>query len=234
MANKGQLRKQRENLVINGLSARQDKSMMKAVVATVEELTNRFPNLEFGFEKQIRLKDVVEKLNRTFPGVDFSYRFETSTMRPDGGMVYVTRKNDGEKLPILISERKNQGTNDLRISEGQSMQSKGNAIERLGKNLIGLRAYMLDETIFPFVCFGDGCDFAEDSSIIDRVVTMAIFGKLNQEYVHWQQPFFNRGTFYFQVEQWQEDDMREKMLSIAEKSILYYASKYGVDQIPIR
>lgn len=38
---------------------------------------------------------------------------------------------------------------------------------------------MKDEEIFPFVCFGSGCDFDENSSILDRVSTMAEFSKLN-------------------------------------------------------
>lgn len=54
---------------------------------------------------------------------------------------------------------KNQGTNDRRAREGLPRQAKGNAIERLGKNVIGLRAALMRESIFPFVCFGYGCDF---------------------------------------------------------------------------
>ena len=40
---------------------------------------------------------------------------------------------------ILISEVKSQGTNDAREKEGKSKQAMGNAIERLGKNMIGFR-----------------------------------------------------------------------------------------------
>ena len=36
-----------------------------------------------------------------------------------------------------------------------------NAIERLGKNVIGFRTALLNEAIFPFVCFGDGCDLKD-------------------------------------------------------------------------
>lgn len=75
--------------------------------------------------------------------------------------------------------------------------------KRLGKKVIGFRTAMLRENIFPFVCFGDGCDFADDSSIIDRVVTIAMFGELNKTYVHVESGLFNRGSFYFKVEQWQ-------------------------------
>lgn len=119
--------------------------------------------------------------------------------------------------------------NDLRALEGKAKQAKGNAIERLGKNVIGFRTAMKTESIFPFVCFGDGCDFDDDSSILDRVVTIAQFGKINVEHLHNQgaNNEFDRGTFYFRCGEWAEDEMVELSLSIAEKSIYYYFSKYG-------
>ena len=49
----------------------------------------------------------------------------------------------------------------------------------------------------PFVCFGYGCDFAKGSSILDRVVTMAMFGSLN-EISLFNVGMFDRGSFYFQ------------------------------------
>lgn len=162
-----------------------------------------------------------------FPDVDFQYLHERSSMRPDGGILSIVR-GDGAELPILIAEKKNQGTNRLRMSEGKATQARGNAIERLGKNVIGFRAALLPESIFPFVCFGDGCDFADESSILDRVVTIAMFGKLNHEYLHNQGgERFNRGTFYFREPEWTEPEMRKRCYSIAEKSVYYYYSKYG-------
>jgi type II restriction enzyme len=85
-------------------------------------------------------------------------------MRPDGGILHFVSKDQKTSYPILITEVKNQGTNDIRATEGTPKQAKGNAIERLGKNVIGFRTALLHEAIFPFVCFGDGCDFAPDSS----------------------------------------------------------------------
>jgi type II restriction enzyme len=86
---------------------------------------------------------------------------DTSAIRPDGGLLFIEgKKGDPLTYPILIAEVKNQGTNDLRAQEGLPKQAKGNAIERLGKNVIGLRTALLRESIFPFVCFGYGCDFA--------------------------------------------------------------------------
>src|SRR3546814_2927056 len=74
-----------------------------------------------------------------------------------------------------LVEMKRQGTNDQRALEGKGKQSQGNAIERLGKNLIGFRSALQYERITPFVCFGWGIDFAPGSSILDRVITMNEF-----------------------------------------------------------
>jgi type II restriction enzyme len=147
-------------------------------------------------------RDIVRELQLTYPDTDFHYHFDTSSIRPDGGILFIQGKPDDRlTYPILIAEVKNQGTNDLRANEGLPRQARGNAIERLGKNLIGLRAALLRESIFPFVCFGYGCDFEPDSSILDRVTTMAMFGRLNTTQLYNEQSGkFNRGSFYFRPE----------------------------------
>lgn len=120
----------------------------------------------------------------------------------------------------------------MRAQEGKTKQAKGNAIERLGKNVIGFRTALLHESIFPFVCFGDGCDFAPDSSILDRVITISMFGELNKIRVHNEGPngIFNRESFYFKEEKWTQTEMLEIMNEVAEKSVYYYFSKYGEKQ----
>jgi len=228
MARKSDLRAQRTNTVINTRSKRQEKELDKALKIVETKLNQEFPKIRLHHEKQIKLSKIVEMLNRSFPEIDFHYYFETSYIRPDGGILSILDNN--EKIyPILISEKKNQGTNDLRVMEGKSKQAKGNAIERLGKNVIGFRTALIKESIFPFVCFGYGCDFDHKSSILDRVVTIAQFGLLNKEYIHNQghNGEFNRGTFYFRVSEWTKEEMAEKSLSIAIKSVYYYFSKYG-------
>src|SRR3546814_17460064 len=67
---------------------------------------------------------------------------------------------------------KRQGTNDQRALEGKGKQSQGNAIERLGKILIGFRSALQYERIMLFDCFGWGIDFAPGQSILDRVIPM--------------------------------------------------------------
>ena len=89
---------------------------------------------------------------------------------------------------------------------------------------------MITESIFPFICFGNGCDFAGDSSILDRVSTIAMFGRLNQIHLHVEglpHARFDRGSFYFRHASWTHEDMRGPMLHIAEGSVYYYFSKYG-------
>ena len=146
-------------------------------------------------------------------------------MKLDGGVLYLTCKY-GDKFLVLITEVKNQGTNDLRLLKGKKHQAKENAIERLGKNMIGFRTFLLNESIFPFICFGYGCDFEDGSSILDRVVTIAMFGSVNKIYLH-NTSLFNRGSFFFRPNAWRPEEMFNIMYQIAKGSIFYYFSKYG-------
>jgi len=226
MADKSQLRVQRSGTIINAISKKQEKEMVIAVRRVCEYVMEKFPGLKLRHQSQWLVKDVVFRLRREHPSVDFHYKFDTSAIRPDGGIVSLIGQN-GSEYPILIAEKKNQGTNDLRLEEGKVKQAKGNAIERLGKNVIGLRAALLHESIFPFICFGDGCDFAADSTILDRVVTIAMFGDLNKIYLHTLEDRFNRGSFYFREKPWSENEMFEVAKDIAVSSVYYYFSKYG-------
>ncbi len=227
MSRKEQLRVQRNETIINTKSKREDKLCYNVVMRVKQALEQEF-SVELTWAKKVKLVDVVNKLKKLYPNVDFANVQETSFMSPDGGIVYL-REKSGKEYPILISEVKNQGTNDLRALEGKGKQSQGNAVERLGKNVIGFRAYMLGESIFPFVCFGDGCDFIEGSSILDRVTTIAMFGKLNKDYTINEGPegVFNRGSYYFRGPYWTEQEMYEILLEVGRKSIFYYFSKYN-------
>jgi len=227
MAKRDQLRALRKGTVINVTSKAQEKDINRALTKVVEKLQAEF-DIALVHQKQWQLRDIVEHLRKHYSDVDFHYHFNTSAIRPDGGILELVADNQ-ERFPILIAEVKNQGTNDLRLKEGLSKQAKGNAIERLGKNVIGLRAALRTETIFPFVCFGYGCDFESDSSILDRVTTIAIFGELNKTYLHALGPHevFDRGSFYFRPHKWSVDEMTDIMFDISKRSVQYYFSKYG-------
>jgi len=230
MARKHQLREQRAGTVINLTSKKQETRLGLALLQVAKRLQAEF-HLQLQHERQWKLKDIVSKLRRVFPDVEFFCYFETSSMRPDGGILSIVDK-ERTQYPVLIVEVKNQGTNELRVAEGKRPQAKGNAIERLGKNVIGFRTAMLHEGIVPFVCFGDGCDFAESSSILDRVVTIAMFGPLNTLNVvnQGENGRFNRGSFFFRHKAWTVPEMADIMYQVAERCVHYYYAKYGKDR----
>lgn len=228
MARKTQLRELRKDTVINTKSKRQDKQCEKTIEKIIPELEKEF-SVEIVWEKKILLTDIISHLRKTYPNVNFGNPAkDTSFMTPDGGITYIKDREDN-RYPILIAEVKNQGTNDLREKEGKRKQAQGNAVERLGKNVIGFRTYMLNESIFPFVCFGDGCDFHEGSSILDRVLTIAMFGEMNADHTinEGSNGVFNRGSYYFQEPYWTSNEMEKILKEVARKSIYYYFSKYG-------
>lgn len=226
MAKRDQLRLTRAGTIINATSKEQEKTVVQALELVAEKIKSNY-GVKLEHKKDWLLKDIVADLRTHFPEEDFFHFFDNTGIRPDGGILYLTGK-DGKAYPLLISEVKNQGTNDSRLKEGLSKQAKGNAIERLGKNVIGLRTAFLHETVFPFVCFGYGCDFEESSSILDRVVTIAMFGKLNTTYLHsTSEGRFNRGSFYFREPEWSVEEMANIMYDIAEKTLFYYFSKYS-------
>ena len=228
MAKKKQLRKLRTNTVINMTSKQQEKDIGVALNKVICELEKMF-SLKLQHFANWKLSAITSRLEKHYPGMQFVCHHETSSMRPDGGILSLVANDNKTWFPILISEVKNQGTNDQRAKEGLKKQAKGNAIERLGKNVIGFRTALLNECIIPFVCFGYGCDFTDDSSILDRVSTISMFAPLNEVSVANEGPdgLFNRGSFFFRESEWSVDEMYQTMFEIAKRSIYYYYSKYG-------
>lgn len=228
MAQKERLRQNRYGTVINVTSSKQEVELAEAMVETSEAITAKF-GLTLVHQKNILLSDIIGDLRTQFPSVPFGKPLPRSGMSPDGGILSVVSSDGGRVHPILITEVKNQGTNDLRLAEGLKKQAMGNAIERLGKNVIGFRTMMLDEGIIPFVCFGYGYDFQEGSSILDRVRTIAMFGELNRINVvpEGDDAKFNRGSFFFRQAPWSQSEMVDVMTEVATRAVHYYIAKYG-------
>lgn len=227
MAKREDLRRTRAGTVINVSSRKMESKLMVAVVSVIERLEEKF-GVRLEHQSKVFLKEIIQHLSASFPEIEFKHHFDASFITPDGGFLFLIDSR-GNRHSILISEAKRQGTNDLRAEEGLAKQSKGNAIERLGKNVIGFRTWLSTENILPFVVFGEGVDFAGDSSILDRVSTIAMFAPLNQIEVAnlGENGKFNRGSFFFRVESWTSEEMAEIMFDIAERSIYYYFSKFG-------
>lgn len=163
-------------------------------------------------------------------GLSFERAFhERETfIRPDGGFWYIEEWGEPHRY-ILVAEAKRQGTNKARMAEGKPKQAKGNAIERLGKNMRGIDAMFLGEMITPFVCFGEGDDFADDSSIRDRVATLNGFFPLNQVFVD-KIPLgadtFKPTSLFFREEPWTPAEMTEVLLRVSRRSVEYYRETY--------
>ena len=186
---------------------------------------------ELDFQHQIEVSYMIDFIKRKKVRFEFNSDFRDRTIIPDGGILYLVNKSTTQKYPLVIAEIKRQGTNKERVSEGKKKQATGNAVERLGKNLIGIRAMMNYEKITPFVCFGWGCDFALDNeetgTVRSKVIMMNEFYNLNQIYVFKRDGnsdvnYFSPVSMFFREERWTVDEMFEKMKEIAEASIRYY------------
>ncbi|WP_419919128.1 EcoRI family type II restriction endonuclease [Candidatus Poriferisocius sp.] len=211
-------------------SKKQETDLGVALKNVVDRLSENF-KVRLEHTAQWKLVDIVSLLRSSFTDIEFYYHFDTSAMKPDGGILSIL-DSEGTARPILITEVKNQGTNDLRTAEGKPRQAKGNAIERLGKNVIGFRTAMMNESIVPFICFGYGCDFADESSILDRVSTIAMFGPLNTINVvnQGESGLFNRGSFFFRETPLTVQEMANSMYEVASRAIYYYFARYGEDK----
>jgi type II restriction enzyme len=228
MSTSDQLRKnEAQHIAKNVLSKGDDKNVVVAMSRVIEYLENRLTLSEKGYGleyvKSVKLADLVNIIK------SYDKRFEYATLakedsfiKPDGGILLLKSRADQDfKRIVLAVEMKRQGTNDARLKEGKVKQAQGNAIERLGKNLIGIRATLQYESITPFVCFGWGVDFAPNSSILDRIITMNEFFSLNKTYVY-KKEGYSPVSMYFREKKWELDELYEIMKEIAETSIRTY------------
>ncbi len=223
MANSDFLRANTNQHSIKNLKSKSmDRDIDIAVHLLMDKLEVKYPEIVFEHQKKMLLSDIVASLALQFPEYAkyFKYEKESSFIKPDGGFLFATNKR-GERRLILVAEVKRQGTNDKRLTEGLKEQAKGNAIERLGKNLIGIRTLFKNEGILPFICFGSGEDFKDGSSIRDRVITMNEFFPLNQIFVEKDYTPFEPVSMLFRYETWSIEEMLSQMEIVATRAIEY-------------
>ena len=221
MANKNQ------HVVKNALSKGDDKKVVEAMAKVIAYLDKRLGLKNLGYKlnyvDRIKLRDLIDIIKSYEKRFEFApLTKEESFIKPDGGILILEKVGDDKfKRVVLCCEMKRQGTNDKRAEEGKGKQAQGNAIERLGKNLIGVRAALQYEKITPFICFGWGVDFDPNSSILDRVITMNEFYPLNRIFVFKREDYAPVSMF-FRVKEWDTGELYEVMKEIAETSIRYY------------
>ena len=221
----------------NSKSKIDDKDIYSAMNNVQRYLLDRFkmlvdyPDYEIVFEKCIEVKYMIEMIKKAGLRNEFEYKYIDRAIIPDGGVLYLRNKNNNTKLPLVIAEIKRQGTNKERLAEGKQKQATGNAIERLGKNLTGIKAMMNYEDITPFVCFGWGCDFdinnEECGTVMSKVVMLNEFYPINKIYVFKKDGNANFNSYapvsmYFREKQWSIQEMTNIMKEIAETSFRYW------------
>ena len=198
--------------------------MESDISVVINELTLKletdYRKLKFELIKRVYLKDIISNLKLQFPNYSemFSDVKEKSFLAPDGGFLYSINKQ-GERRIILIAEVKKQGTNDERQKEGLSKQARGNAIERLGKNVIGIRTMQKHTGILPFVCFAYGDDFKDTETIMDRVVTINDFFPLNKIFIEKNFLPFEPVSMFGRQKAWSKKEMFDICYEIAKKAI---------------
>jgi len=226
------LRKSHVGIQLNDRSAKMERRLGVALGEMEEAIQADF-GLTAVVEKRMMLSTIVDAMNAHYGAqapVSFepAYRGGDTWLQPDGGFWTIEEWDDPSRV-ILVAEVKRQGTNDARAREGKEKQSRGNAIERLGKNMRGIDALFSGERITPFVCFGEGCDFGEDSSIRDRVATLNGFFPLNEIFVDKVavgDDTLKPTSMYFREEPWTPAEMAEVLIPVARRSIEYYREKY--------
>lgn len=221
MASSEFLRKNKnQHSIKNSLSKKMEGDINLALKVAIRHLRSKYPNVRFEHVKIIKLKEVIGVLKKKYPKLssNFSGVMDGSFMSPDGGFLYATN-SAGQKNIILVAEVKRQGTNDKRAVEGKAKQARGNAIERLGKNLIGIRAMFRDQKVIPFICFGSGDDFKEGSTIRDRVTTMNEFFPLNHLFVEKNFLPFEPVSLLFREAGWSTKEMSEAMIRVSERAL---------------
>lgn len=101
MARKHDLRAQRAGTVIHMTSRKQETDLGRALAEVVGRITDAF-NVELEHTAQWKLADIVSSLRGDFNDIKFHYHFETSAMKPDGGILSML-DDRGTARPILNS-----------------------------------------------------------------------------------------------------------------------------------
>lgn len=233
------LRKSHINITLNDNSSKMERRLAKAMDVVLEAVRDK-TGLTLVQQKTIYLQEIVDRLNERVGqkvGVTFERAFKmngNTWLNPDGGFWYVDEWGSDPKRWVLVAEAKRQGTNDARAREGLPKQSRGNAIERLGKNMRGFDAMFIGEAITPFVCFGEGCDFEPESSILDRVATLNGFFPLNHIFVDkiempdGYDDVLKPASLYFRRDPWTPREMAEIMTTVCLHAIEYYRNRYNL------
>jgi len=241
-------------LTIFGAAAQKHDLSIRVVTAGVlAKLSEEFPNLEFRQRDSLSKQEIHEKLANLDPRLGRALFVTSSSIRPDGAITEV-KDRAGKWRVVLVGESKHQGNDIEKITAGikqgknkdQDFMVAGNAIERVHKNILEIRNFMIDERHFPYVVFLQGSNFATESfdivcedgrcvkvvhnsgmlNRIDRVTASSLGREINQNYCEnitvaagGAQHMLQIASLYFQAKPWEAKEMAEIMLEVARTSI---------------
>lgn len=241
-------------LSIFGTAAQKhDLSIREVTAGVLSKLAEEFPYLEFRQRASLGKKEINEKLRGFDARLGQALFVESASIRPDGAITEVLDRH-GRWRVILVGESKHQGNDVEKILAGvlqgknkdQDFMAAGNAIERMHKNVLELRNYMLDEKHFPYVVFLQGSNFATESfevkrpdgrvvklvhnsgllNRIDRVTASSLSRHINQNYCENivvragnHDHMIHAASLYCQAEPWKAGEMGKIMLDVARTSL---------------
>jgi type II restriction enzyme len=132
-------------------------------------LTNFPPGCSLVIQSKMSISQIKLYQRAVYPDCpETTPQDESTWINPDGN-IWFLKTPEGKLLCIGIFEDKKQGTNDTLCCEGKKKQGCGNAIERYAKNVRASEMIFSDESIFPYVLYGSGCDFHSSESIPNRI-----------------------------------------------------------------
>jgi type II restriction enzyme len=241
-------------LTIFGAAAqRHDLTIREVSAGVLAKLAEQYPDHQFELLTSLGKKEINDKLRTFDQRLGRTLFVKSASIRPDGGIIRVQDRH-GKWRVILVGESKHQG-NDVEMIRAGRLQGKkkdqdfmaaGNAIERMHKNVLELRNYMLDEKHFPYVVFLQGSNFAteamdvtrpdgrvvkviHDSGLlnrIDRVTASNYAREINQIYCEniavkagSIEHTLQTATLYCQLSPWTAGEMGSVMLSVAKASL---------------
>ena len=217
------------------------------------ELRRRRPKLMFRHRQQVTKQEINDKLASVDPKLGQVLFVENASIKPDGGIIEVEDKFKNLRV-VLVSESKHQGNDVQKIRAGvkqgknkdKDFMVAGNAIERVHKNILEFRNFMMDESHFPYVVFLQGSNFAtgsfyvsspdgrkirvrHDAGNLNRIdrVTASSFGMTVNEN-HCRNTFvplegntqmLQAASLYFQANPWRPSDMARILWEIASTSL---------------
>ena len=241
-------------LGIFGEEARKHDSSIRDVMALVTRaLETQYLELEFRHRSIISKREINNKLSSIDHKLGQVLFVQKASIKPDGGIIEVKDKSGNYRV-LLVSESKHQGNDVKKITAGikqgknkdADLMVAGNAIERVHKNILEFRNFMMDELHFPYVVFLQGSNFATSTFYVDspdgrkikiahdagnmnRIdrVTPSSFGmEINKNYcrnefvsLEGNVQMLQAASLYFQAESWKMEDMTKIMWSIIGTSL---------------